>query len=113
MFRQSKKINEGFSEYSFILITIYTFFSLTFFSGCSIKNNQEEKDISQPNILMILVDDLGYGDVGCYGGKNIPTPNIDRLATEGVRFTDAHVMCSVCGPSRVALLCVPYVVQAG
>ena len=57
-----------------------------------------------PNIIMIYVDDLGYGDIGCYGGKDIPTPNIDRLAEEGVRFTDAHSMCAVCGPSRVALL---------
>jgi arylsulfatase A-like enzyme len=72
--------------------------------SCTIKQNQDEQANGQPNIIMILVDDMGYGDVGCYGGKNIPTPNIDRLAAEGVRFTDAHVMCSVCGPSRTALL---------
>jgi arylsulfatase A-like enzyme len=58
----------------------------------------------QPNILLIFVDDLGYGDPGCYGGRDIKTPNIDRLASEGVRFTDAHVTCAVCGPSRVGLL---------
>jgi arylsulfatase A-like enzyme len=74
------------------------------FISCSVKENGEKNTKDQPNIVMILVDDLGYGDVGCYGGKNIPTPNIDRLAAEGVRFTDAHVMCSVCGPSRTALL---------
>lgn len=45
----------------------------------------------QPNILLIFVDDLGYGDPGCYGGKAIPTPNIDRLAAEGVRLTDGYV----------------------
>jgi arylsulfatase A-like enzyme len=73
-------------------------------NSCVKKQTQEETTESKPNIIMILVDDLGYGDVGCYGGKNIPTPNIDRLAAEGVRFTDAHVMCSVCGPSRTALL---------
>ena len=79
-------------------------FLITLFAGCSKTQRQEEMNKDQPNILMILVDDLGYGDIGCYGGENIPTPNIDRLASEGVRFTDAHVMCSVCGPSRVALL---------
>ena len=79
-------------------------FCVTLFAGCSKTQRQEEMNKDKPNILMILVDDLGYGDIGCYGGKNIPTPNIDRLASEGVRFTDAHVMCSVCGPSRVALL---------
>jgi arylsulfatase A len=43
-----------------------------------------------PNILFILADDLGYGDVGCYGQKEIATPNIDRLASEGIRFTSAY-----------------------
>ena len=83
---------------------IILFSLLILFAGCSKTQRQEEMNKDQPNILMILVDDLGYGDIGCYGGKNIPTPNIDKLASEGVRFTDAHVMCSVCGPSRVALL---------
>ncbi len=58
----------------------------------------------QPNILLIYVDDLGYGDVGCYGAKRIQTPNVDRLATEGLRFTDGHCTSSTCTPSRYALL---------
>ena len=58
----------------------------------------------QPNIVLIFVDDLGYGDPDCYGGNAIPTPNIDRLAAEGVRFTDGYVTAPVCGPSRVGLL---------
>lgn len=57
-----------------------------------------------PNIVIILADDLGYGDVGCYGATKIPTPNIDRLAREGMRFTDAHAPSAVCQPSRYALL---------
>jgi arylsulfatase A-like enzyme len=59
---------------------------------------------SQPNILFILADDLGYGDVGVYGQKVIQTPNIDRLAAEGVRFTQAYAGCTVCAPSRCSLM---------
>jgi arylsulfatase A-like enzyme len=57
-----------------------------------------------PNIVLIYVDDLGYGDVGCYGATRVRTPNIDRLAREGLRFTDAHAPSSTCTPSRFALL---------
>ena len=67
-----------------------------------------EKTVSEgkPNVIVILTDDLGYGDVGCYGRqrKSRPTPNIDRLATEGIRFTDGHGAASVCTPSRYSLL---------
>jgi arylsulfatase A len=58
----------------------------------------------KPNIIVILADDLGYGDLGCYGGRNVKTPNLDRIAREGLRFTDAHSPCSVCTPSRYNLL---------
>lgn len=58
----------------------------------------------KPNIIVILADDLGYGDVGCYGATKVKTPNIDRLASEGRRFTDAHSASAVCTPSRYALL---------
>lgn len=59
---------------------------------------------TKPNIIVILADDLGYGDVGCYGATKIKTPNIDRLAREGRKFTDAHSPASVCSPSRYGLL---------
>lgn len=60
---------------------------------------------SDPNIVVILADDLGYGDVGDYNSESrIPTPNLDRLAAEGVRFTDAHAPDSVCTPTRYGLL---------
>ena len=58
----------------------------------------------RPNIVFILADDLGYGDVGCYGQKRIKTPNIDRLAREGMRFTDFYAGCTVCAPSRCVLM---------
>lgn len=57
-----------------------------------------------PNILFILADDLGYGDLGCYGQRLIATPNIDRMAAEGVRFTQAYAGCTVCAPSRCSLM---------
>jgi arylsulfatase A-like enzyme len=57
-----------------------------------------------PNIVLIYADDLGYGDVGCYGAKRIPTPNIDRIAREGLRFTSGYSSASTCTPSRYALL---------
>ena len=58
----------------------------------------------KPNIVLIFTDDLGYGDLGCYGNTVTKTPNIDRLASGGVRFTDFYVASSVCGPSRASLL---------
>jgi arylsulfatase A-like enzyme len=57
-----------------------------------------------PNIVIINADDLGYGDLGCYGNKTIRTKNIDTLAEEGVRFTDFYAADSVCTPSRAALM---------
>src|SRR5919205_1062579 len=58
----------------------------------------------RPNIVLIYADDLGYGDVGCYGATRVRTPNIDRLAREGVRFTDGHSPAATCTPSRYAML---------
>ena len=58
----------------------------------------------RPNIVFILADDLGYGDLGCYGQKRISTPNIDRLATDGVRFTQFYAGSTVCAPSRCVLM---------
>jgi arylsulfatase A-like enzyme len=58
----------------------------------------------QPNIVYVMADDLGYGDLGCYGQKTVRTPNIDRLAREGMRFTDHYSGHTVCRPSRLVLL---------
>ena len=64
-----------------------------------------------PNVVLIFADDLGYGDLGCYGATKVQTPNIDRLAEEGRRFTDAHSVSAVCTPSRYALLTGQYPVR--
>ena len=58
----------------------------------------------RPNIIFILADDLGYGDLGCYGQKRIRTPNLDRFAAEGMRFTQAYAGSTVCAPSRCCLM---------
>ena len=59
---------------------------------------------SRPNVIIILADDLGYGDLECYGAKNVSTPNVNRLAAEGTRFTDVHAAASTSTPSRYSLL---------
>ena len=61
-----------------------------------------------PNVVVIFADDVGYGDVGCYGATKVRTPNIDRLAAEGRKFTDAHSASAVCTPSRYALIAGEY-----
>ncbi len=66
-----------------------------------------------PNVVLIVVDDLGYGDLGCFGSKQIRTPGIDRLAQEGVRLTDFYGNGAVCSPSRAALMTGRYPQRAG
>lgn len=70
------------------------------FSSC--KNN--EKTESKPNIIYILADDMGYGDLSCYGQEKFSTPNIDRLASEGIRFVNHYSGSTVCAPSRGTLM---------
>ena len=57
-----------------------------------------------PNVIIIYADDLGYGDLQCYGARNVQTPNVDRLASEGIRFTNAHAVAATSTPSRYSLL---------
>ncbi len=73
---------------------------LFFFSNCSTK----KEDPVKPNIIYIMADDLGYGEVGCYGQKDIKTPNIDRLAGEGMKFTQHYSGSPVCAPARSVLM---------
>lgn len=62
----------------------------------------EEEASARPNVVFILIDDMGYADLGSYGAEHPPTPNLDRLAAEGTRFTDFYVASPICSPSRVA-----------
>ena len=76
-----------------ILITVFTFSLLLSF-----------KVLSKPNVLFILIDDMGWMDLGCQGNKNLRTPNIDNLAKGGMRFTDAYAPAPVCSPTRAAII---------
>ncbi len=66
-----------------------------------------------PNVLIIMTDDLGYGDLGCYGSKSIQTPNIDQLAVDGLLFTDHYASASVCSPSRYGIMTGRYPIRGG
>src|SRR6056297_960134 len=68
---------------------------------------------SLPNIIIILTDDQGYGDLASYGNTALHTPNIDRMAAEGMRFTDFYMAAGVCTPSRAALLTGSYPKRIG
>jgi arylsulfatase A-like enzyme len=71
------------------------------------------KAASQPNIIIILADDMGYGDLGCYGHPSIRTPNLDRMAGEGLRFTDFYAGACLCTPSRAGLMTGRLAVRTG
>ncbi|XP_053167334.1 arylsulfatase D-like isoform X2 [Hemicordylus capensis] len=71
------------------------------------------RDASRPNILLIMADDLGYGDLGCFGNDTIRTPNIDQLAKEGVKLTQHIAAASLCTPSRAAFLTGRYPIRSG
>jgi arylsulfatase A-like enzyme len=76
-------------------------------SGCKETLQKFTQDTSprNPNIIFIMADDMGYGDVTCYNpDSKIPTPNMDRLAAQGIRFTDAHSPAAVCSPTRYGVL---------
>ncbi len=75
--------------------------------------NSPESKVLKPNIIVIMADDLGYGDLGCYGNQEIQTPHLDRMAAEGIRFTDYHSNGTVCSPTRAALLTGKYQQRTG
>jgi arylsulfatase A len=75
--------------------------ALTLIDACVGQSHADEKP---PNIVFLIADDLGYGDLGCYGQQKILTPNLDRLAAEGMRFTNHYAGSNVCAPSRCALM---------
>jgi len=74
---------------------------------------QRGKRALQPNFVILLADDLGYGDVGCFGSPDVRTPNIDSIARNGIRFTDGYVSACVCSPSRAALMTGRYQHRSG
>ena len=87
--------------YHSYIISLTLAFSVCF--SCT-SNKKEIKEERSPNIIFILSDDLSWGDLGCYGQEKIKTPNIDRIAYEGIKFTNAYAGSSVCAPSRSSLM---------
>ena len=87
----------------FILIAQMAF---TLFCGCSTRQ-------STPNVIIIFTDDQGYGDLGCYGAKGFETPNIDKMAKDGIRFTDFYVSQAICSASRASLMTGSYSGRVG
>lgn len=88
------KMNKVTSTFLCILISLLLI-------GCTENGRQENTD--QPNIIFIFIDDLGYGDLSSYGNTELETPNIDRLADEGIKFTHAYVPSPICSPARVGV----------
>jgi arylsulfatase A len=85
---------------NFIVVILVSGILIILGASCSRGNNTKS---SKPNVVVILADDLGWNQLGCYGGPYI-TPNIDRLANQGMHFTDAYSSCAVCSPTRAALM---------
>src|SRR6266404_5515732 len=73
-------------------------------TGCILLPHGMQAEETRPNVVLILADDLGWADLGCYGSKFHKTPALDKLAAEGVRFTDGYAACPVCSPTRASLL---------
>src|SRR5262249_17980897 len=72
-----------------------------------------DQPTNRPNVVLVTMDDLGYGDIGSYGGPDAKTPNLDRLARDGVRLTDAYANGAVCTPTRAALISGRYQQRVG
>src|SRR3954464_13249785 len=80
------------------------FFALFLLSGYLTVSAQKATVNRKPNIIYIYADDLGYGELGCYGQQKIKTPNLDRMAREGMRFTQHYTSTPVCAPARCMLM---------
>src|SRR5579859_3268581 len=74
---------------------------LQFLGGAAMAAAQNPRPL---NFIFILIDDMGWTDLGCYGSKSYDTPNIDRLSSQGMRFTNAYAACPVCSPTRASIL---------
>src|SRR2546428_827017 len=92
-------------------LLIVAVFAASMFSDVAAQANVRAN--SRPGVVLILMDDLGYGDIGSYGVKDARTPHLDRLAREGVRLTDAYANAANCSPTRAALISGRYQQRVG
>ncbi len=88
----------------FIRSAAITGISLSCVGACSMAKPQPDRVTRKPNIVFVLCDDMGWGDMGCYGHPKIKTPNLDRLASQGVRLTNFYVNSPVCSPTRAGVM---------
>lgn len=88
----------AFKQYHLLLTLFLSMVLINVLEAQKINNTQK------PNIIIILVDDMGYGDAGCYGQQKIATPHIDEMASKGMRFTQFYSGSAVCAPARTTLL---------
>ncbi|BDD09736.1 sulfatase [Fulvitalea axinellae] len=87
------------------MIDFYRKIALAIFAFCLVAQAQGKgKKLRKPNVVVLFVDDMGWTDLGCFGSKFYETPNIDALAEDGVRFTNAYANCTVCSPSRASMM---------
>jgi arylsulfatase A-like enzyme len=103
-------MNSTYKRRQFLRQMIGSITISTLFTSCRFMDKSKPR---QPNIILFLADDLGYGDLGCYGLKDIYTPNIDGLAEKGVKFTNFYSNAPNCTPTRTALLTGRYQQRVG
>lgn len=97
------------------MINLKSAFGIGIFAAVplTLQSASEKSPKTKPNVIFILLDDYGYTDLGCYGSSFYETPNIDRLASEGIRFTDAYASCPVSSPTRASVMTGRYPVNTG
>src|SRR5436190_7380691 len=86
------------------IIELLTISCVAVFGSSTILAQASARPATRPNVVLVLMDDMGYGDIGSYGVKDAKTPNLDRLARQGIRLTDAYANASNCSPTRAGLI---------
>ena len=99
-FNQAKRSNISHGRRPTFLLPLLLLFTCV----ASTSSVTSAADNDRPNVVVVMADDLGYGDIGCYGAKGLETPNIDRIASEGCRFTSGYCSASTCTPTRYSFL---------